>query len=126
MKGLTMNRENIQQTLNVIYDQVFNEGRADLYPNLVTGPYIQHNPLVPDGLDGVMGFLKQVGRVRNEVKRIAIDGDLAFVHVRYLDLFGHETAGVDIFRFDAKGKIVEHWDVLQPVPAEAKNPNTMF
>ena len=44
-----MKKENIQQTLNVIYDQVFNEGRADLYPDLVAGPYIQHNPLVPDG-----------------------------------------------------------------------------
>jgi predicted SnoaL-like aldol condensation-catalyzing enzyme len=121
-----MKRDHIEQVLNVIYDQVFNEARADLYPDLVAGPYIQDNPLVPDGLDGVMGFLKQVGRVRNEVKRIAIDGELAFAHVRYLDLFGQETAGVDIFRFDADGKIVEHWDVLQPVPASAKNPNTMF
>ena len=121
-----MNRNHIHDTLKIIYDQVFNEGRADLYPDLVAGPYIQHNPLVPDGLDGVMGFLKQAGRVRNEVKRIAIDGDLAFVHVRYLDLFGKETAGVDIFRFDANGKIVEHWDVLQPVPAASNNPNTMF
>jgi len=73
-----------------------------------------------------MGFLKQVGRLRCEVKRIAIDGDLAFVHVRYLNLFGKETAGVDIFRFDDAGKIVEHWDVLQSVPAESQNSNTMF
>jgi len=121
-----MNKDQMKQVINTIYDKVFNEGQADLYPNLVSGPYIQHNPLVPDGVGGVMGFLKMVGRVQNEVKRIAIDGDLAFVHVRYLNLFGKETAGVDIFRFDAKGKIVEHWDVLQPVPAEAKNSNTMF
>jgi predicted SnoaL-like aldol condensation-catalyzing enzyme len=121
-----MKRDDIQRTLNVIYDQVFSQGRADLYSGLVAGPYIQHNPLVPDGLDGVMGFLNQAGRIRNEVKRIAIDGDLAFVHVRYLDLFGKETAGVDIFRFNAEGKIVEHWDVLQPVPATAQNANTMF
>ena len=121
-----MNKDHIRKVLNVIYDQVFSQGRADLYPDLVSGRYIQHNPLVLDGIDGVMGFLKQAGRVPCEVKRIAIDGDLAFVHVRYLNLFGKETAGVDIFRFDDAGKIVEHWDVLQPVPAESKNSNTMF
>ena len=102
------------------------EDRADLFPTLVSGPYIQHNPLVADGIDGVMSFLKQAGRVPCEVKRIAVDGDLAFIHVRYLNLFGQETAGVDIFRFDVDGKIVEHWDVLQPVPTASKNTNTMF
>src|SRR5271163_1566776 len=119
----TVTRDNIRHALDIIYNQVFNEGRADLYPDLVSGPYIQHNPLVPDGIDGVMGFLKQVGRVPCEVKRVAIDGNLAFVHVRYLNLFGKETAGVDIFRFDADEKIVEHWDVLQPVPATSDNGN---
>jgi predicted SnoaL-like aldol condensation-catalyzing enzyme len=121
-----MNRDQIRQVLDVIYDQVFGQGRADLYPDLVAGPYIQHNPLLPDGVAGVMDFLNSAGRIRNEVKRIAIDGDLAFVHVRYLNLFGKETAGVDIFRFNDAGKVVEHWDVLQPVPAESKNSNTMF
>jgi predicted SnoaL-like aldol condensation-catalyzing enzyme len=119
-------RDCIRYALHIVYNQVFNEGRSDLYPGLVSGPYIQHNPLVADGIDGVMSFLKQAGRVPCEVKRVAIDGDLAFVHVRYLSLFGQETAGVDIFRFDAEGKIVEHWDVLQPVPAASKNANTMF
>jgi predicted SnoaL-like aldol condensation-catalyzing enzyme len=119
-------RDRIRHVIDIIYGQVFNEGRDDLYPGLVSGPYVQHNPLVADGIDGVMSFLKHAGRVPCEVKRIAVDGDLAFVHVRYLNLFGQETAGVDIFRFDADGKIVEHWDVLQPVPASSKNGNTMF
>src|SRR6266850_20750 len=109
-----MARDHIQHALNVIFSQVFNQGQADLLPGLVSGPYIQHNPLFPNGLDGIMGYIKQAGRIPCEVKRIAIDGDLAFVHVRYLDWGGQETAGVDIFRFDADGKIVEHWDVLQP------------
>ncbi|HEY2013505.1 MAG TPA: nuclear transport factor 2 family protein [Bryobacteraceae bacterium] len=121
-----LSRDRIRNSLDIIYDEVFNEGRADLYPGLVSGPYIQHNPSVADGIDGVMSFLKQAGRIPCEVKRIAVDGDLAFVHVRYLSLFGQETAGVDIFRFDADGKIVEHWDVLQPVPATSNNANTMF
>ena len=122
----TVTRDNIRHAIDIVYNQVFNEGRADLFPALVSGPYIQHNPLVADGIDGVMSFLKQVGRVPCEVKRIAVDGDLAFVHVRYLNLFGQEIAGVDIFRFDVDGKIVEHWDVLQPVPTASKNNNTMF
>jgi predicted SnoaL-like aldol condensation-catalyzing enzyme len=119
-------RDRIRYALDIVYNQVFNEGRSDLYPGLVSGPYIQHNPLVADGIDGVVSFLRHAGRVPCEVKRVAIDGDLAFVHVRYLSLFGQETAGVDIFRFDAEGKIVEHWDVLQPVSAASKNANTMF
>jgi predicted SnoaL-like aldol condensation-catalyzing enzyme len=91
-------RDDIRKTLNVIFDQVFNQGQADLLAGLVSGPYIQHNPLFPNGLDGIMSYIKQAGRIRCEVKRIAIDGDLAFVHVRYLDWGGQETASVDIFR----------------------------
>jgi predicted SnoaL-like aldol condensation-catalyzing enzyme len=119
-------RDRIRHALDVIYDQIFNKGQADLLPSLVSGPYIQHNPLFPNGLDGIIDYIKQAGRIPCEVKRIAIDGDLAFVQVRYLDWGGQETAGVDIFRFDADGKIVEHWDVLQPVPAASNNANTMF
>lgn len=121
-----MSRERIQQTLDTIYSRIFNQGQADLLPGIVSGPYIQHNPLFPDGTEYLVGFIRQVGRVPCEVKRIAIDGDLAFVHVRYLDWGGKETAGVDIFRFDADGKLLEHWDVLQAVPDSANNPNTMF
>ena len=121
-----MTRNHIRHVLDVVFDQIFNQGQADLLPDLVSGPYIQHNPLFPNGLDSIIDYIKQAGRIPCEVKRIAIDGDLAFVHVHYLDWGGQETAGVDIFRFDADGKIVEHWDVLQPVPAASNNANTMF
>ena len=122
-----MTRDRIQHALDIIYEKVFNLGQADLYTGLVSGRYLQHNPLFPNGLDAIVGYIKLVGRrIPCEVKRVAIDGDLAFVHVRYLDWGGKETAGVDIFRFDENGKVVEHWDVLQPVPASSNNANTMF
>jgi predicted SnoaL-like aldol condensation-catalyzing enzyme len=126
LKGKVMSRESIRSSIDTIYARIFNKGEADLLPGLVAGKYIQHNPLFPDGTDFICGFIKKAGKVPCEVKRIAIDGDLAFVHVRYLDWGGKETAGVDIFRFDANEKIVEHWDVLQPVPEAANNTNTMF
>src|SRR6266403_640446 len=121
-----MTRESIQQALDTIYGKVFNLGQADLYPGLVSGRYLQHNPLFSNGLDAIVGYIKQAGRIPCEVKRVAIEGDRAVVHGRYLDWGGKETAGVDIFRFDENGKVVEHWDVLQPVPASSTKANTMF
>jgi predicted SnoaL-like aldol condensation-catalyzing enzyme len=101
-----MSIDRIQHMLDTIYEKVFNLSQADRYPSLVNGPYIQHNPLFPNGLDAIVDYIKQAGRIPCELKRVAIDGDLAFVHVRYLDWVDRETAGVDIFRFDADGKVV--------------------
>lgn len=119
-------REHILQTINTLYGEVFNKGKHQLMERIFAGPYIQHNPLFPDGIGALAGYLQTAGSLPNEVKRVGVDGDLAFVHVRYPDWNGRETAGIDIYRFDSRGKIVEHWDVLQPVPAESANANTMF
>jgi len=119
-------KQKIDEAIRTLYEKVFNEGRADLLSGLIAGPFIQHNPLFPDGPDPLMGYLKQAGGLPCEVKRLAIDGNLAFVHVRYPDWAGKEHAAVDIFRFNDEGKIVEHWDVLQPVPDTSANNNTMF
>src|SRR5713226_1822042 len=122
-----MTREHIQQAIDIIYNQIFNQGRADLLPGLVSGPYIQHNPLFPNGLDGILAYIKQAGSIPCEVKRVAIDGDLAFIHVRYLNWAGKETAGVDIFRFDGEG-IGMSFNPSRPPPTTAtrcfeKNPS---
>jgi len=119
-------KEQIRRTLDTLYGEVFKQGKADLLPNLVAGAYIQHNPLFPNGTAPLEGYLRQAGSIPCEVKRMAVEGDLAFIHVRYLNWGGKEHAGVDIFRFDSDGRILEHWDVLQPVPETAANANTMF
>lgn len=61
-----------------------------------------------------------------EIKRMIAEGDLVVTHgVIKTSPEDHGTAAADIFRLE-DGKIIEHWDVLQPVPEEAANDNTMF
>ncbi|OGG59137.1 hypothetical protein A3C89_01885 [Candidatus Kaiserbacteria bacterium RIFCSPHIGHO2_02_FULL_50_50] len=92
-------------------------------------PYIQHNPLVPNGKAALGAFVQSMidaGAPKStlDVKRVAAEGDYVWVHLR--SSFGEqEVAIVDIFRVE-QGKIVEHWDVIQPVPVESANSNTMF
>lgn len=61
-----------------------------------------------------------------EFKRAFADGDHVILHCRQTWLGGEEYAGIDIFRFDENGKVVEQWDVLQVVPGASENDNTMF
>ena len=92
--------------------------------------YIQHNPLAPDGVEGVKGlikFLKEKYPLRtSDIKRVIADGNLVVLHVHAKPVpEDRGTAIIDIFRLE-NGKIVEHWDVMQPVPEKAANTNTMF
>jgi predicted SnoaL-like aldol condensation-catalyzing enzyme len=91
--------------------------------------YIQHNPGVADGRDAAIAALAPMFATPGAtfaIKRIVVDGNLAVIHL--MGRTDPSTAGaavVDIYRLDG-GKIVEHWDVLQPMPASARNPHPMF
>jgi len=93
--------------------------------------YIQHNPNVASGpaaelVEAITALFMRYPDWSTEIKRVLVDEDLVAVHhhVRQTkDDLG--LAVVDIFRVH-DGQLVEHWDVVQPVPAEAKNDNTMF
>ena len=95
------------------------------------GPrYTQHNPNAADGPEGFKAFLQflreKFPNSRSEVKRVFADGDYVILHVHAVREPGARgNAIIDIFKFE-NGKIVEHWDVVQPIPEKAANSNGMF
>jgi predicted SnoaL-like aldol condensation-catalyzing enzyme len=96
----------------------------------VGAEYIQHNPLVGDGPAAFVDYFDEMARdypdKQIEFLRAVAEGDLVALHTRQTWPGGDEYVTMDFFRFDDHGKIVEHWDAIQPVPAEAINDNSMF
>jgi len=95
------------------------------------GPrYIQHNPNALDGIEGFRQFIamrkERTPNARSEIKRVIAEGDLVVLHVHGVREPGQRgVAIIDIFRLE-NGKIVEHWDVVQPIPEKPANDNGMF
>jgi predicted SnoaL-like aldol condensation-catalyzing enzyme len=92
--------------------------------------YIQHNPNASNGPEGLKKFLEflkaKFPESRSEIKMILVDGDYVMLRVHGIEEPGTRgKAIVDIFRLE-NGKIVEHWDSVQPIPEKALNNNTMF
>ena len=92
--------------------------------------YRQHDPMVEDGFDGMSKFIFWIRdnypRARMHLKHVFADGDFVIMHSNWVRSPGERgEAVVDIFRLE-NGKVVEHWDVIQPIPETSANNNTMF
>ncbi|WFU30622.1 nuclear transport factor 2 family protein [Bradyrhizobium brasilense] len=112
------------------YEKGLNQKDADAALAYVGNRYVQHNPGAADGPEGFrkfIGFLREkFPNSHSEIKRSFVDGDYVILHVHAVREPGTRgNAIVDIFKLE-DGKIVEHWDVAQPVPENPANNNTMF
>ena len=112
-------------------DMVFNQKKVkEGFDTYVGDKYIQHNPIAPDGKDPAVEILGKALQAlpgwSYDIKHAYVDGDIVVVHSHVrMKPEDRGFAVVDIFRFE-KGKVVEHWDVLQAIPENSANNNTMF
>lgn len=119
-----------RKTVLAFYEKGLNQKDADGALAYVGDRYVQHNPNAPDGPEGfrkLISFLREkFPNAHSEIKRSFVEGDYVILHVNGVREPGTKgNAVVDIFKLE-NGKIVEHWDVVQPIPENPANNNTMF
>jgi len=119
-----------KKTVVDFYEKAINQKDFDAASRYLGSRYIQHNPVAPDGAEGLKGFIgflkSKFPDSKSEIKRVFAEGDYVILHVHAVREPGTRgRAIVDIFRLE-NGKIVEHWDVAQDVPEKAANSNGMF
>ena len=113
-----------------LYEAAINQKDFEAASKFLGPRYIQHNPRAADGPEGLKAFINflrdKFPDYHSDIKRVFADGYYVILHVHNVATLGARgRAIVDIFKLE-DGKIVEHWDVIQEIPEQSANNNTMF
>lgn len=124
---LERNKRNVMAFYKLMFEQCNPVGAIEQFAG---DNYIQHNPHVADGKEGFIDYFTRMGREFPDkpvhFKRVIAEYNYVVLHCHQEWPEDTDWAGIDIFRLDDNGKIVERWDVLQIIPETSANDNTMF
>jgi predicted SnoaL-like aldol condensation-catalyzing enzyme len=119
-----------KKTVQEFYNFLINKKDFKLASRYIGDRYVQHNPLVADGPEGLKAFVEFLKSnfpdARSEIKRVLAEGDYVIIHVHSVRIPGTRGRAIfDLFKLE-NGKIVEHWDTIQEIPESSANNNGMF
>jgi predicted SnoaL-like aldol condensation-catalyzing enzyme len=121
--------ETNRQITTTAYQRIFGDLDVTAVDEYMSDNFIQHNPTIADGPDGVKALVQMlssqgVPKQKIMFKHVAAEGDIVFLHSRYV-MAGKEYRFIDIYRIE-NGKLAEHWDAMMQMPDETANNNPMF
>jgi len=127
---MVIDLERNKQNAIEFYRMAYNGDPSTAVAKYVGADYIQHNPLVGNGKQPFIDYFNRMAKEYPdkdiEFVRAVAEGNLVALHTHQTWPGDEEYVTMDFFRFDDAGKIVEHWDSIQEIPAETKNGNPMY
>ena len=119
----------IKELVTTAYQRIFGDLDTTAVDQYMSKDFIQHNPTIPDGPEGVKQLQQMlasqgVAKQKIEFKHVIANGDIVMLHSRY-EMASAEWRFIDIYRVE-NGKLAEHWDAMMQMPETRAHKNPLF